>query len=75
MITEIKSFILECDNCEDIFEDNSGFSIFPSEDTPNERASDNGWHVDLEKHYCHKCHHFDDNDEFVLNTSRKKPKK
>lgn len=69
MITKIDSFIIECDNCGEHFENyNTGFSIFSLESDAREQSSEEGWHEDKEKNYCPDCHDFDSNDELIINT-------
>ncbi len=73
MITKVECSILECDNCKEPFENGSGYGIFADESSMIEDADSSGWETDYEgKHYCENCHHYNDEDEFVLNTSRTK---
>ena len=71
MIEKIECVMLECDNCKDVFEDTSGFSIFIDESSVIERASDSEWNMDTEKHFCPLCHSIDDKDEIIIDESRK----
>ncbi len=66
--------MLECDNCKEDYSNDSGFSIFIDKESAIEDASEDGWdtHHDSEKHYCDECHHYNDNDEFILNIERTK---
>jgi hypothetical protein len=75
MISKVECEILECDNCKELFEDSSGFTIFADENALKENAMDDGWEMNHEsgKHYCDKCHSYgDDNDEFIIDSSRTK---
>lgn len=67
--------MLDCDNCKETFEAYSGYSIFVDEGTIKEQASQSGWEMNHKsgKCFCDKCHHYNDNDEFVLNEARRKP--
>lgn len=72
MISKVECEILECDNCKELFEDSSGFSIFADESALKENAMDGGWEMNHEsgKHYCDKCHEYNDDDELIINPTR-----
>ncbi len=78
MITKIDSVMLECDNCKEPYESGSGYSIFIDESSLKTYADDDDWYTETKdgkptgKHFCDKCYHFDDNDEFILNVKRTK---
>lgn len=73
-IEKVECVMLECDNCKEPFESYSGYSIYVDEQTIIDEANDSEWKMDHEdgKHYCDKCYHYNDEDEFVLNTERTK---
>ena len=61
--------MLECNNCKEHYtNEDSGFSIFISENDVCEDAMDDGWITDYDnnKHYCPKCHTIDDDDNIVV---------
>jgi len=74
MISKIEAYILECDNCKELFESGEGYTIFIDDSAPVEKASDSGWdtHSVEGKHYCHKCHDINDEDQIVINEKRYK---
>lgn len=74
MIEKVECVMLNCDNCKEHYESGNGFAIFADEAAMIETASDDEWemHHESGKHFCDKCHHYDENDEFVLNTNRTK---
>ena len=62
---------IECDNCkEDYANEESGFAVWVYESDAMADASDNGWIEENGKHYCDKCHHYNDEDELIINTER-----
>jgi len=69
MYQEIKCVCIECDVCKETFQDDfTGFSIFIDKQSAIDRAQEYAWHeTEDEKHYCPKCHSFDDEDNLVIN--------
>ena len=74
MISKEECVILECDNCEKIFENYNGFTIFPEENTAIQEAMDDDWYQDGDKCYCSDCYSLDDNDELIINKLKTKSK-
>lgn len=70
MISKVECIIIECDNCGEIFEDGSGFSIFVDND--NAHPQDHDWYCEGGKHYCPECHTLDDEDNLIINDDRTK---
>jgi hypothetical protein len=60
---------VQCDNCGEIYEDANGFTV--QYDKFNLHPEEDEWHVDGDIHYCPKCHHIDDEDNLVVDVSRK----
>ena len=57
MISEVKAYILECDNCKVLYEDNcDSFSIWNDESVAIESAIDEDWIEYEGKHYCPDCY-------------------
>lgn len=78
MISKIECVMLKCDNCKGIYESGGSiFTIFSDEESMLQNADDDGWETSREsgKHYCEDCHHYNDQDKFVLNTERTKQNK
>lgn len=64
MISEVKAYILECDNCKVLYDDDYG--IWVSETDALESAKENEW-IDIEgKHYCPDCYVQGDNDKILI---------
>lgn len=66
---------IQCDNCKDSYQDeDSGYGFWINKDDAWQCADDDGWTSDFEKdnekHYCQKCHHYNDEDELIINTER-----
>ncbi|RPE05532.1 hypothetical protein EGT74_24420 [Chitinophaga lutea] len=67
MITKVECIVIECNVCNDIYEDGNGFSVFP--DNNSAHPEDNGWHVDEDVHYCPGCHEIDEDDNLIVKPS------
>ena len=62
---------VQCDNCQDTYQDDdSGYTWWMDPNDAWESANNDGWTEDNEKHYCPKCHHYNDEDELIINTER-----
>lgn len=73
MYSKVECIVLECDNCKEIYQnESSGYSIWVLGSDAWDKAQDDGWHKEGEKHYCGECHDFNDNDELIIKTERKK---
>jgi hypothetical protein len=66
MITQIDSYVLECDHCLKIFEDYNGFSVFVDQNAAIEKAKEAEWIEHEGKHYCPGCYIIDDNDSIII---------
>ncbi len=64
-------FTVQCDNChEDYHDDNSGYGFWLDKDDAWEAANDDGWTEENKSHYCPQCHHYNDDDQLIINTER-----
>jgi hypothetical protein len=75
MKKEVEMVTVQCDNCKKDFKDeHMGYSCWGSLSDAWEYASESGWihGDDFDTHYCPDCYSYDDNDNLVLNESRKK---
>jgi hypothetical protein len=78
MIDENIMYGCHCDNCgEDWINEEKCISVFVDQNgILNEVRNDETWHTDgpfgNEKHYCPDCFTVNDNDELIINASRKK---
>lgn len=70
MTSKVECVIITCDNCENVYEDGNGYSIFA--DKNSAYPSEYGWHVDKDKHYCPSCYELDENDNLILKKIEKK---
>jgi hypothetical protein len=66
MISKVECVLLTCDNCQEVFENYNGFSVFPLKTDVEEQAMDSEWIKEGEKHYCDKCYSYDDEDNLIL---------
>lgn len=71
MIHKIECVMVECDNCKDPL-DYNGYGIFVDEIAAEDARQSAEWHEEKGKHLCDKCHVFDDNDQLIIDASRKK---
>lgn len=64
---------VQCDNCKTDYQDeNSGYGFWLDKNDAWESACDDGWTEDNGKHYCVKCHYYNDEDELIINSERNK---
>ena len=64
---------VQCDNCQDTYQDDdSGYAWWMDPNDAWESSNNDGWTEDNEKHYCPKCHDYNDEDELIVNKSRTK---
>ena len=73
MIIEKIFYGIQCDNCKVIDEAYEGVSFWSDIEASTDIAAEGDWHIDDKKHYCPKCHYFDDDDNLVVVASRAKP--
>lgn len=71
MIKEISMYTVICDNCGKDLHENDEYSGFNDIAFVEDSASDAGWHKEDEKHYCPGCFSFDDEDQLVIDKSKK----
>lgn len=70
---EEKLQTVQCDNCEDTYQDDdSGYGFWMDPNDGWESANNDGWTEEDGKHYCSKCHTYNDEDELIINSGRKK---
>ena len=72
MIKEVKMFTIICDNCKIDANEDSEFSCYNERQYMEDVAKESNWIENEGNHYCPDCYSFDDNDELVINLSRKK---
>ena len=80
MLHEIKMTGAQCDHCrKDWYDNHNGWICMNTEEGMESVLMDEGWHtgdsankegIDGE-HYCNDCWSYDDNDNFILDKSRK----
>jgi hypothetical protein len=81
-IHTVTMYSAKCDNCQELFEANhTGYCAFVDKEACRDEMvnHETGWTEQevngRKKHYCPKCHKFDDNDRLMLNeTTYKEPK-
>lgn len=80
MIKKVKMYAGQCDCCGEAWEHwHHGWSSLPDASDIEEGMTDQGWHIEeagdgenRDMHYCPACHKIDDNDNLVVDWSRKK---
>jgi len=66
MIKEVKMYTIVCDNCgKDVCEGDE-FSGWNDKSYVEDIRDNADWVKIDDKHYCTDCHHYDDNDELVI---------
>lgn len=68
MINEVKAYILECDNCKVLYEDD--YSIWVSETDALDSAKENDWIEYEGKHYCPDCYAEFTDGEVIISKER-----
>jgi len=71
MIKTVQMFTVICDNCGTDIGEDAEYSCWNDESFANENAMESGWHKEGDKHYCSNCWSYDDNDNILINESRK----
>jgi len=72
MIKEVTMYTVICDNCGKDLCEGQEFSCWNDDLTAHELAMEENWIKEESKHYCPDCYDYDDNDNLVINESRKK---
>ena len=72
---EEKLVTIQCDNCKQTYQDeDSGYAFWLDPSDAWESANNDGWDSDFEnkntKHYCPRCHHYNDEDDLIINKDR-----
>ena len=71
MIKEFKCYTLLCDNCGVDLNEESDYSGWSDENYLYEIANESNWIEDYDNWYCFDCYRYDDNDELIIDKSRK----
>ncbi len=71
MIKEVKMFTVVCDNCGIDVCKNQEYSCWNDESYARDIAMEADWIEQEEKHICPLCYSHDDNDEIIIDESRK----
>jgi len=66
MIKEVTMFTLVCDNCGKDVNEDTDFSCWNDKGVLKELADDQCWVEVEDKHYCHDCYIYDENDEILV---------
>lgn len=60
-----------CDNCKTTYQDeDTGYGFWLQESDAWESANNDGWTYEVDKHYCPKCHHYDEDDQLVIKNKK-----
>jgi hypothetical protein len=71
MIKELTFYTVSCDNCNEYFSTDD-YSGWVTEANAVEEAYESGWEYVDGKHYCDKCHRYDESDNLIIDELRKK---
>lgn len=71
MIQKVEMFTVQCDNCKITSGENSEYSCWSDEDVALDDAENDDWIEHEGNHYCPDCYSYNDNDELIINESRK----
>lgn len=71
MIKEFKCYTLLCDNCRADLNKDSDYSGWDDEDYNYEIANESDWIEESNEWYCPDCYSYDDNDNLIINETRK----
>jgi hypothetical protein len=74
-ILKIKMFTVICDNCQESADKDTDYSCWNDKITAKDVAMESGFINENNKHYCSKCHSYNDKDELIINIERKVIKK
>jgi hypothetical protein len=74
MIKEVQMYTVICDNCGKDCCEGSEYSCWNDSAAARDVAMDDNWTEDrdFDKHYCPDCWSYDDQDNVIINESRKK---
>ncbi len=75
MIQEVIMFTVVCDNCGKDCNENQEYSCWNDKMHARDIAMESDWEISGDTHYCPLCWSHDDNDNIVIDESRKGLKK
>ena len=67
MIKPVTYYTVACDNCGAEAFANDEYTAWNDAQFAEDCASEIGYTIDGEKHYCPKCYEYDDNDNLIIN--------
>jgi hypothetical protein len=65
-IVKVQMFTVVCDGCNKSADEGTEYSCWNDEDYAVDVATEAGYIKLEEKHYCHNCHEYDDDDNVVV---------
>lgn len=66
MIKELKMYTVICDNCGKDCNEGEEYSCWNDIGYAEEVAMNADWIEEDDKHYCHDCYSYDDNDNLII---------
>jgi len=69
VIKEITIYTIICDVCGLDANKNTDYAGWTELEPTLDTATDSGWYIEEDHHYCPDCHSFDDDDILVVNTN------
>lgn len=58
-------YTVKCDNCQKQYQSDD-FGFWLDKNDALECAQEDGWTKEKNKHYCSKCHHYNNEDELII---------
>lgn len=74
MIKKVEMFTVICDNCKVDIGINQDYSCWGDKLYAEDNAMNSDWLKIDEKHYCEDCYSYDNEDNLIINESRKEQK-
>lgn len=66
-------YICTCDNCECDYEEYDLYMVYPDQEEADNAVRNNGeWIREGDKYYCPDCFRYDENDNLIIDKSRKR---
>lgn len=72
-IQKIQMFTVVCDNCGISADEDTDYSCWGDESFAKDVAGEAGFLIEGDLHYCPKCYSYNDDDEVVIDETRKNP--
>jgi len=71
-VKKVEMYTVVCDNCGVSADEGTGYSCWNDEDYAKEISREADFTNENGLDYCSKCHYYNDEDELIIDESRKK---